>query len=124
MRFLGLLNTVLVAGLVVFAFILYGHEHKTRMAERQIRKIEAQIAREKESMRMLRIEWAMLDNPGRLERLAKKHLKLAPVPPQDIRPAEGVLAGLPKRKAQPLERRDAASLTGLIARIQRGEVVQ
>ncbi len=124
MRFLGLLNTALVAGLVVFAFILYGHEHKTRMAERQIRKIEAQIGREREAMRMLRIEWAMLDNPERLERLAKRHLKLAPVAAQNIRPAHEVLSALAERKVQPLGRRDAASLTGLIARIQRGEAEQ
>ncbi len=124
MRFLGLINTALVAGLVVFAFILYGHEHKTRMAERQIRKIEAKIGREREAMRMLRIEWAMLDNPARLERLAKRHLKLAPVAAQNIRPAHRVLSALAERKAQPLGRRDTASLTGLIARIQRGEAEQ
>jgi cell division protein FtsL len=124
MKSLSILNAFLVAGLVVFAFILYGHEHKTRMAERQIRKIEAQIRREEESMRILRIEWAMLINPDRLERLANKHLAIHVVPPQRIRPASVALAGIPVRKARPLARRGADSLTSLIARVQRGEAGQ
>ncbi len=124
MKFLSLLNAALVAGLVVFAFVLYGHEHRTRTAERQIRKIEAQIRREEETMRILRIEWAMLINPGRLERLAARHLAIGNVPPQNIRPASVALAALPRRKAQPLARRDKASLSALFERIERGEAAQ
>ena len=123
MRGLSLLNTFLVMGLVVFAIVLYGREQKTRLAERQIRKIEAEVAREEESMRILRIEWAMLANPQRLQRLAEGHLKLGVVAPQRIRPAARALADVPPAPAAPAgaQGRDTASLGELIARIQRGE---
>ncbi len=124
MKGLGLLNTFLVMGLVVFAIVLYGREQKTRLAERQIRKIEAQIAREEESMRILRIEWAMLANPQRLQRLAEGHLKLGVVPPQRILPVGAALAEAPPAPQGSAKAPEAASLDALIARIQRGEAGQ
>ena len=124
MRLLGLFNMALVVGLVAFAFFLYGQEHRTRLAERQIRQVKKEIAREEETIRILRVEWAMLSRPDRLERLARRHLSLKAPDPERIRSREAALAAIPRRKAKPLDGMDAASLAGLIARIQREEVMR
>ncbi len=125
MKFLNVFNIFLVAGLVIFAFVLYGREHATRLAERRIRRIEAEIAREEESMRLLRIEWAMLTNPERLERMAGKHLKLRVTAPERIMPAPAALAATPRRKPQPAAEEGAeGALSALIARIQKEEAAR
>jgi len=117
MRLLGWINILLVAGLVVSAFVLYGREHKTRMAEREIRKINAAVAREEEAMRILKVEWAKLASPQRLEKLAGERLKLAVVPPTRIRPASGVLANTPR--VNRLREKGIDSLDGLISQVQK-----
>ncbi len=123
MKSLTTINVLLVIGLVGFAMFLYGREQQTRMAEREIRSIRAEIAREEESMRLLRIEWAMLNNPMRLERLAARHLELRPVLPERIRPVDGVLADVP-RKVPDSPAAGVRSLDDLIARIQKEEAGQ
>ncbi len=123
MKSLTTVNVLLVIGLVIFAMFLYGREQQTRMAEREIRRIRAEIAREEESMRLLRIEWAMLNSPMRLERLAARHLDLRPVDPERIRPVGGVLADVPRRKPDS-PAAGARSLDELIARIQKEEAAR
>ncbi len=120
MKSLTTINVLLVIGLVGFAMFLYGREQQTRMAEREIRSIRAEIVREEESMRLLRIEWAMLNNPMRLERLAARHLELRPVLPERIRSVDGVLADVP-RKVPDSPAAGVRSLDDLIARIQKEE---
>ena len=119
MRRLSLLNVILTVGLVVLATLLYLREHETRGAEREIRRMEAEIAREKESIRILEVEWAMLTNPVRIERLARQHLKLAVVPSARVVPLGTVLQQLPQRRYVPHEM-EGDPLAALIARLQSG----
>ncbi len=123
MKSLTTINVLLVIGLVGFAMFLYGREQQTRMAEREIRHIRAEIAREEESMRLLRIEWAMLNSPMRLERLVMRHLDLRPVDPARIRAVGDVLADVPRQKPES-PAAGVRSLDELIARIQKGEAAR
>ena len=114
-RLLNILNVLLVAGLVGLVAMLYVREHATRQAERNIRKMQAQIAREEETLRLLEVEWAMLNNPARLQKLAGKYLKLAPPDVAMLKPA-AALAAIPARPARP-DADDDDALARLIGRI-------
>ena len=122
MRILSVLNIVLLIGLVVFAVVLYAREQQTRLAEREIRRLEADIAREEENIRILQVERAMLVNPERIERLVRRHLVMAPVGPDRIRGLDAILADLPTRAFRPDAQEGVSDpLAALIAQVQQGE---
>ena len=115
-RLLNILNVLLVAGLVGLVAMLYVREHATRQAERNIRKMQAQIAREEETLRLLEVEWAMLNNPARLQKLAGKYLKLAPPDVAMLKPTDAALAAIPARPVRP-DADGTDALARLIGRI-------
>ncbi len=117
MRHLTALNVVLLVGLVAFTVVLYVRELDTRKAEREIRKLEAEIAREEETLRILEVEWATLTNPARIERLVRRHLALGPVPPTRIAPLGMVLEQLPVRRHVP-HAAEGDPLAALISRLE------
>ena len=115
-RLLSILNVLLVAGLVGLVAMMYVREHAIRQAERDIRKLQAQIAREEETLRLLEVEWAMLTNPARLQRLADRHLKLVPPDVAMLKPADAALAAIPARPRRP-DADGVDALAELIGRI-------
>jgi hypothetical protein len=44
-------------------------------------KLRGQVRRERDAIATLRAEWGQLDNPARIESLAKRHLPLKPIAP-------------------------------------------
>jgi len=92
---LRLLNIVLMLGVLVSGFALYTLEHKTRSVERQIAAIDVKIESEYEFIGLLNAEWSLLTRPDRLELLAKDHLKMGPVMPDQLVGLDGVAAALP-----------------------------
>jgi cell division protein FtsL len=99
---LRIFNGVLVVTVICCAFVLYSLEHASRQNERQIAKMKRQIAEEHENIKLLNAEWSFLNKPERLERLAREHLKLRPVEPQQrINQAE-LAALLPDRPKAPV----------------------
>ena len=69
-------NALLVLTVLVSGFVLYSLEHATRGIERDIARIEREIAAEHESIKLLNAEWSSLTRPADLERLARQHLGL------------------------------------------------
>jgi cell division protein FtsL len=65
--------------LSLLAFGLYQGAILTRQNEEALRNLDKQIASESEATRILKAEWSFLNQPERLQALAKKHLHLAPV---------------------------------------------
>jgi hypothetical protein len=60
------------------------HDHREKLAA-----LTRDIGREEESLRVLQAEWSYLNQPRRLEKLAKQYLKLAPLKgAQFIRPED------------------------------------
>jgi cell division protein FtsL len=117
MKYLTALNVVLLAGLVGLAVVLYVREHDTRQAEREIRRLQAEIAREEETLRILEVEWATLSNPLRIERLVRRHLALGPVAPTRMAPLGMVLDTLPVRRHVP-HAAQGDPLAALISRLE------
>jgi cell division protein FtsL len=73
---LRLINLAVIAVLVLAAAWVYDVKYaSTRQAER-VAKLRVEIRRERDAIAALRAEWAQLDNPDRIQILAKRHLTL------------------------------------------------
>ena len=88
-----MLSVVGVTLLILVSFGLYNGVYAAKAHERDLQILTAQIAKEGEAIRMLKAEWSYLNQPERLQALARKHLALAPTGPNQI----VVLASLPLR---------------------------
>jgi cell division protein FtsL len=76
---LRLVNIAVIGALVLAAAWVYEIKYSsTRQAER-VAKLRAEIRRERDAIAALRAEWAQLDNPDRIQILARRHLTLRPV---------------------------------------------
>jgi hypothetical protein len=66
-------NFVLLALMVIGAAVTYDMKHKAEMAADKVARLQAEIAKEKDSIQLLRAEWAMLTQPGRLQSVVDKY---------------------------------------------------
>jgi len=73
-----------VLGLVALACVIYQVKYQARGLDTEIRALNGQIDEERDAIAVLRAEWSLLNRPERIERLAHKHLKLAPAKPVQI----------------------------------------
>jgi cell division protein FtsL len=87
------LTAIGVTMLILVSFGLYNGVYAAKAHERELRELTAEIAKEGEAIRVLKAEWSYLNQPERLQALARKHLALAPTNPNQI----VVLASLPLR---------------------------
>jgi len=69
---------------VLAAAGVFATKDQVRRLERDLRQVRAAMATERNALNRLRTEWAMLNEPGRLARLASVHLKLQPAHPGQI----------------------------------------
>jgi cell division protein FtsL len=81
---LRFINICLVLGLVALACVIYQVKYQARGLDADIRALNQQIGEERDAIAVLRAEWSLLNRPERIERLAQKHLKLAPAKPVQI----------------------------------------
>ncbi len=104
-----LLWGLLVAGAVG---VLFYTSHQTQELEAELESRHRAVIAEREAIRVLRAEWAYLNEPGRLRDLARQHTPLGPAMPIQIisRPGEvpvalpglGALPGVPVPARKPL----------------------
>ncbi|HLT03275.1 MAG TPA: hypothetical protein VK001_13910 [Geminicoccaceae bacterium] len=73
---------------------LYVMKDQVSRLERELARQQAQVAAEQSRLHRLRAEWAMLERPARIARLAAEHLELAPARPMQIM----TIADLPRRQ--------------------------
>jgi cell division protein FtsL len=74
-----LLNICVIGALVLAAAYVYKIKFEsTRQAER-VAKLRMELRREHDVIAALRAEWSRLDNPARIQELAKRHLTLTPI---------------------------------------------
>ena len=69
--------------LALFAGI-YMIKVETWQLKREAKNLERQIKREEREISILRAELAYLSRPERIEKLARKHLKMRPPQPEQI----------------------------------------
>ena len=110
------LNICVIVALVAAAAYVYKIKFEsTRQAER-LAKLRMEIRREHDMIAALRAEWSKLDNPARIQALAKRHLALQPVDPRQF----DKLDRLPERPPA-LVSSDAADPIGVL--LEKPEIV-
>jgi cell division protein FtsL len=73
------INCLLVGCVVMFAYVIYELKYETRALDRRAGELRQSIRSERDAVAVLRAEWSHLNRPERIEKLARKHLGLAPL---------------------------------------------
>ena len=63
---------------------LYLLKDQVQREERELQRVESALAAERGALSRLRAEWALLNRPARIARLARAHLALQPAAPGQI----------------------------------------
>lgn len=86
------LDIVLIVVMTAAATVTYTIKHQAENKLEEVRKLEAGIKLEEDTIDLLRADWALLTQPNRLEKLVgvyQKDLQLAPTDPTQLaRPEE------------------------------------
>lgn len=75
---------VYMACLVAMFMGVYLVKHNVQHVQREVANTRAQLVAERESLHLLKAEWAYLNRPDRLQRLAARHLDLTPMDSRQI----------------------------------------
>ena len=80
-----------IALLALSIFALFQVKYKVQDLRRDLAEIERQIAADKQSIHVLQAEWAYLNRPERLKRLADQYLDLRYVSVAQVKEGEAVM---------------------------------
>ena len=116
---LRVLNLVVIGALILAAAYVYRIKFDSTVQAERLAKIRAEIRRERDTIAALRAEWGQLDNPARIEALAKRFLPLKPVAPTQF---DG-LDHLPDRPPQIVPPGSADPIGAVIERLDEPESV-
>lgn len=72
-------NLLLVGCVVAFAYVIYELKYETQALDQRAADLRQSIRVERDAIAVLRAEWSHLNRPERIEKLARKHLGLAPM---------------------------------------------
>ena len=75
------LNLLVIGALIFAAAYVYRIKFDSTVQAERLAKLRAEVRRERDKIAGLRAKWSELDNPARIEQLAKRFLKLKPVAP-------------------------------------------
>jgi hypothetical protein len=78
---LRILHIVVMCALVLAAAYVYRIKFDSTVQGERLAKIRSEMQRERDTIAVLRAEWGELDNPARIEELAKRHLPLKLIAP-------------------------------------------
>lgn len=85
--FRRIFNLVLLVAMIIGAAVTYDMKHKAEMAADRVARLQADIAREKDKLALLRAEWSLLTQPARLQSVVEKYadyFKLQPFSPKQL----------------------------------------
>jgi cell division protein FtsL len=94
---LRVLNFIVIGALVLAAAYVYRIKFDSTVQAERLAKLRSEVRRERDEIAALRAEWGQLDNPDRIEALAKRYLQLKPVAPTQF----DSLDHLPEQPPQP-----------------------
>jgi hypothetical protein len=97
---LRVLNLFVIGVLVLAAAWVYRIKFDATVQAERLAKLRSEVRHERDDIAALRAEWGQLDNPARIEALAKRFLHLNPIAPTQLdtldhlpaRPPEDVTA--------------------------------
>lgn len=73
------MNIALFALMVTVILASYGVKDRTSDLAKNLTRIESDIKKEIDAIKMARAEWAFLNQADRIQALSKEHLSLAPI---------------------------------------------
>jgi hypothetical protein len=76
---LRILNLIVVGVLILAAAYVYRIKFDSTVQAERLAKIRGEVRRERDAIAGLRAKWAELDDPARIEALAKRFLPLKPI---------------------------------------------
>ena len=85
---LRILNLFVIAALVLAAAYVYRIKFDSTVQAERLARIRSEVRHERDTIAARRAEWGELDNPTRIETLAKRYLKLNPIVPTQFDPLE------------------------------------
>lgn len=74
-----LVHLLVICAFVTAAIWVYKIKFDATVQAERVAVIRGEIKRERDQIASLRAEWSRLDNPARIQDLAKRHLKLKPL---------------------------------------------
>jgi len=78
---LRILNFMVIGALVLAAAYVYRIKYEATVQAEHLAKLRDQVRQERDKIAALRARWGDLDDPARIQDLAKRFLKLQPVTP-------------------------------------------
>ena len=78
---LRILNLIVVGVLILAAAYVYRIKFDSTVQAERLARIRSEVRRERDTIAALRAQWGELENPARIEALAKRFLPLKPVEP-------------------------------------------
>jgi hypothetical protein len=100
---LRLLNLIVIGALVLAAAYVYRIKFDSAAQAERLAKLRGEVRHERDEIAALRAQWGQIDNPERIETLAKRYLQLKPVAPTQF----DTLDHLPDRPPPPPEQEHA-----------------
>lgn len=97
-----IVSLLLMSCLVTLSFAMYEAKYDTVEVEEQVSALRLNIQKERDAIAILRAEWSHLNRPERVERLARKHLGMAPVQARQMVTMEQLTAARRKSFGGPL----------------------
>ena len=76
---LRIVNFIVIGALVLAAAYVYRIKYEATVQAERLAKLRDEVRRERDKIASLRAEWGTLDDPARIQDLAKRFLKLKPV---------------------------------------------
>jgi Predicted secreted (periplasmic) protein len=111
------IDLIMIGAMVVAATVTYQIKHHAEDKLEDVRRLEAEIRLERDTIDLLKADWALLTQPNRLERLVEvygEELKLQPTEPTQLaRPME--LPMLRSQLPQPEVAEDEIATTDPVA---------
>lgn len=114
-----LFNASLLLVSLIAAGMLYNMKYEVQSYRLTVKKLERQLAVEREAIQVLKAEWSYLNRPERLQRLAEQYTSLRPVRLEQI----VSLDELPGRALEPVPEMNP-SLGGYAGLSDTGSAVQ
>src|SRR5689334_4932585 len=73
-----ILNLCILVLLVAAAAYVYEIKFESTLRAERVAKMRSDVQRERDAIAALRAEWTTLENPARIQGLARRHLRLQP----------------------------------------------
>jgi hypothetical protein len=109
-----MLNFIVIGALIFAAAYVYRIKFDSTVQAERLAKIRGEVRRERDAIAALRATWGELENPARIEALAKRHLPLKPIAPTQF----DQLNQLPERPPQIVKPESADPIGDVIENLE------